>query len=103
MLKITARSIAVLSELPETIDNTFLDRYREFKAFRNSSSRPRIEKTPVGTAEKRRTPEETLEQAHQRIRNELAQGLLQKILSGSPACFEYLVVELLVKMGDGGS
>lgn len=102
-LKITARGIVVLSKRPETIDNKFLYRYPEFKAFRDSSSLIEIAKALTDGEGERQTPEETLEQAHQRIRSELAQELLQKILTCSPAFFEYLVVELLVKMGYGGS
>jgi len=49
------------------------------------------------------TPEEILENSYLRIRENLAQELLSKIKNSSPAFFESLVVELLVKMGYGGS
>ncbi len=49
------------------------------------------------------TPEEALELAYQSIRASLAQDILTRILSCTPAFFERLVVELLVKMGYGGS
>ncbi len=49
------------------------------------------------------TPEEILENSYLSIRKTLAQELLLKIKSSSPAFFESLVVELLVKMGYGGS
>jgi restriction system protein len=49
------------------------------------------------------TPEEILENSYLVIRKSLAQELLFKIKSSSPAFFESLVVELLVKMGYGGS
>jgi restriction system protein len=49
------------------------------------------------------TPEEILENSYLSIRKNLAQELLLKIKSSSPAFFESLVVELLVKMGYGGS
>lgn len=49
------------------------------------------------------TPEEILENSYLVIRKSLAQVLLFKIKSSSPAFFESLVVELLVKMGYGGS
>ena len=49
------------------------------------------------------TPEEILEASYQNIRRNLAQELLQKIKISPPAFFERLVVELLVKMGYGGS
>ena len=49
------------------------------------------------------TPTEQLETAFQSINNDLAADLLQKTLEQSPVFFEDLVVDLLVKMGYGGS
>ncbi|MCU0350732.1 MAG: restriction endonuclease [Flavobacterium sp.] len=49
------------------------------------------------------TPEEILENSYLSIRKNLAQELLYKIKGSSPSFFESLVVELLVKMGYGGS
>lgn len=49
------------------------------------------------------TPEEILENSYLNIRKNLSQELLQKIKSCSPRFFENLVVELLVKMGYGGT
>jgi len=102
-LKITQRGLIVLNDAPVAIDNKFLNQYQEFKEFRESSKVVRDETTESVADDERKTPEETLEQVHQRIKNELAQELLLRILNCSPAFFEYLVVELLVKMGYGGS
>lgn len=44
-----------------------------------------------------------LESAHQQIRGDLATDLLKRIKADTPTFFERLVVELLVKMGYGGS
>lgn len=49
------------------------------------------------------TPEEIIENSYLAIRKSLAQELLFKIKSSTPSFFETLVVELLVKMGYGGS
>ena len=49
------------------------------------------------------TPEEIIENSYLAIRKSLAQDLLFKIKSSTPSFFETLVVELLVKMGYGGS
>lgn len=49
------------------------------------------------------TPTELLEQAFHNINDDLAADLLQKTLEQSPLFFEQLVVDLLVKMGYGGS
>jgi restriction system protein len=49
------------------------------------------------------TPVESLELIYVRLRQNLADELLDKIKSCTPQFFERLVVELLVKMGYGGS
>ncbi len=46
---------------------------------------------------------ESIEEIYQRIRAKLAEDLLQQIKANSPAFFEKLVIDLLVKMGYGGS
>lgn len=49
------------------------------------------------------TPEEILESNYLEIRKNLALNLLTRIRESSPTFFENLVVELLVKMGYGGT
>lgn len=49
------------------------------------------------------TPIESIETAYQAVRNNLATELLQQIKGCSPGFFEALVVEVLVKMGYGGT
>ena len=48
-------------------------------------------------------PEESIEKNHQKIQEGLTVELLQKIKDNTPVFFEKLVVDLLVKMGYGGS
>ncbi len=48
-------------------------------------------------------PEKSIEENYQQIRTELAANLLQEIKANSPVFFEKLVIDLLVKMGYGGS
>ena len=50
-----------------------------------------------------KTPEELIESAHQVLRSNLATELLQRLKSSPPSLFERAVVELVVKMGYGGS
>ncbi len=49
------------------------------------------------------TPTEQLEQAFDNINRDLAEDLLQKVMEQTPRFFEFLVVDLLKKMGYGGS
>lgn len=44
-----------------------------------------------------------IENAYEKIRRDLATELLQRLKSSSPAFFERLVVEVIVKMGYGGT
>jgi restriction system protein len=82
----------------------YLELFPEFIEFRDASRNNRdtaaTESVAVTTEQ---TPEEALELAHQSLRISLAQDILSRILSCSPTFFERLVVELLVKMGYGGS
>jgi len=102
---ISDRGRKILSESPERIDIKFLQRFEEFQAFRQASSKNRTgEVTHTGDAETATTtPEETLEQAYQQLRDETANELLHLIKGNTPEFFEKLVVHLIVSMGYGGS
>lgn len=102
-IKITNRGLAVLSDTPDIVNIKYLYRFPEFVEFRNAKSSGE-DVGEIKTQEiMESTPEEVLELAHEKIRSELAQELLEKVLSSTPEFFEYLVVELLLKMGYGGS
>ena len=49
------------------------------------------------------TPVETLEEAYSALRKNLSDDLLETVKNASPEFFEGLVVDLLVRMGYGGS
>lgn len=102
---ISDRGRKILSENPERIDIKFLQRFEEFQAFRQASSQNRTEEvTHTGDAETATTtPEETLEQAYQQLRDETANELLHLIKGNTPEFFEKLVIYLIVSMGYGGS
>jgi restriction system protein len=103
-LRITARGKQILGDSPSRIDVKFLERFLEFIEFRDASRNNRgTETTESIAAATEQTPEEALEVAHQSLRLSLAQDILGRILSCSPTFFERLVVELLGKMGYGGS
>jgi restriction system protein len=102
--QITERGRQVLAAKPAAIDTRLLDRFPEFVEFR-TSGRKNGDEAAVATGEscETATPEEMLESAHQQIRGDLATDLLRRIKGAPPSFFERLVVELLVKMGYGGS
>jgi restriction system protein len=99
--QISKRGEDVLEEGPPEIDNTYLKQFPEFIEFTRSKQ------TEAGTAEGKtddtRTPEEEIEAAYQNVKQGLVADLLQTIKDHSPAFFERLVIDLLVKMGYGGT
>ena len=48
-------------------------------------------------------PEESIDKSYSKIESKLAADLLDKVKSNTPTFFENLVIDLLVKMGYGGS
>jgi len=100
---ITDRGVSVLDDNPQKIDVHYLEQFKEFQEFR-ALRHKKEDSEVVQTAEAdEATPEETLETAYQRLRDDLASELLAMIKDMSPSLFEKLVVELLLKMGYGGS
>lgn len=101
---ITDRGRKVLKSPPKRIDIKFLDQYPEFLEFRTAKNSAEKPSTPVvPESAEAGTPEEVLETAHSRIEASLASEVLARVKKGSATFFEHLVVELLLKMGYGGS
>jgi restriction system protein len=101
--KITDRGRKVLQDLPERITIRYLEKFPEFVVFRASPKKEKASPVTVEADEEGRTPEEMLEAAHLRLRTDIASELLSRVKKCSPHFFERLVVELLIKMGYGGS
>ena len=94
----------ILSKNPPKIDTKYLRRFPAFIEFQNGYRNDgETEEESITEEIHDQTPEEVLDKAYQRIRKSLASELLNKVIDLSPAFFERLVVELLVKMGYGGS
>lgn len=101
--RITDEGRKVLAKKPSQIDIKFLMQFEKFVEFRNRTA---VDQQPTVTASEtdgQKTPKELLEENHQKLRHELASDVLDAVMQASPAFFENLVVELLVKMGYGGS
>lgn len=78
--------------------------YKEFAEYANHN-KPKHNNTHKDdvTITQEQTPTEQLEQAFDSIEKDLIEDILEKIKHQSPVFFEHLVVDLLVKMGYGGS
>ena len=99
--RITPRGFEVLKQKPQRIDVNFLMQYKEFQEFRAIKHPKVTEDSGVELNDK--TPEESLEIAYERIQSDLAAELIQRLKTCSPSFFERLVVEVIVKMGYGGT
>jgi len=99
--KITDLGLEVLQKNPKEINVRFLEQFPQFIEFRNL----RKEKGGEEREEENltQTPQELLEYGYQRIKKNLASELLNFVKKSSPRFFEKLVVDLLIKMGYGGS
>ena len=98
---ITSRGEQLLVNPPEEINAKFLKRYDEFVRFVEIKSSDNLENKEDKVIVE--TPEEILEAAHQKLQENLSIEILESIKKCSPYFFEYLVVDLLVSMGYGGS
>jgi len=100
---ISKRGLEVLKKKPSFINVKFLKQFSEFVEFQTSKREDGGVETDSNEEQSIQTPEESLETAYQKIRKSLASELINKVVELSPTFFEKLVVELLVKMGYGGS
>jgi restriction system protein len=105
--RITSRGQAALADAAATINNGYLEQFKEFQDFKakvnaadgDTASAPAVAPAPSGTE----TPDEALRSAHGAITGALATDLLDRVRKASPVFFEKLIVELLLAMGYGGA
>jgi restriction system protein len=105
-LVITDRGRSVIREKPKAIDIRLLERFSEFvefKALRHDKEESHTTGSELAAADVGKTPHEALESAYERLRSELAVEILSTMRGAEPELFEEIVVDLLVKMGYGGS
>ncbi len=102
--RIAERGRTVLEVPPARIDIKFLQQYPEFAEPRRGKDETTPDVVATLPAEPElESPEEMLEAAYLKMRAGLASEVLGHVKAGSPQFFERLVVELLLKMGYGGS
>jgi len=100
---ITDEGRRVLAERPQKITLALLSRYPSFQAFRSGSPQSTSTLATAQIEAEALTPEESLEATWSALRTSLGQDLLARVKGCTPAFFEKLVIDLLVKMGYGGS
>lgn len=102
--KITDRGLKVLKEDPDKITSKYLKKFEEFNNFQENSKVKSEKKDKKSSFEfEDYTPEELIEIGFKTLNENLADNLLEKVKTYSPSFFEKLVVDLIVKMGYGGT
>lgn len=103
-IQLTELGKKTLASKPKSINAAFLKQFPDFIAFQKASKKTDEDDANGGTEGiAGRTPHEVLESGYQSLRTALAAELLQRVKDCTPAFFERVVIELLVKMGYGGS
>jgi restriction system protein len=100
--RLTERGRAVLVTPPPKVDMKFLAQFPGYLEFTGGSAQPGQKAAPIQSVADQ-TPEERIEATHRELESALEEELLERVLAVSPTYFEQLVVDLLVKMGYGGS
>lgn len=104
--KITNNGLALLQSNPTIVNLRLLKTIPEYiehtKAFKKEKT-DNNDDSEIDSSDENLTPEESLEYSFQKINKSLAQDLLIKVKKMPASFFEKLVIELLVKMGYGGS
>ncbi len=104
--RITEAGRKLLKSNPSRIDGRVLRQFPAFldflklKGTRKSASREEDTDNDIPSSA---TPSEALDNAYQSLRSQLASEILDQLKGLDPSHFERVVVELLVKMGYGGS
>lgn len=99
---ITDEGAKAYHEAGSGLDLNYLERYESFRIFHGTTA---AKPTPQVLAQSplEDTPQDMFEKAYVQINSALAEDLLASIMEHSPAFFERLVVDLLLKMGYGSS
>ena len=105
--KITNTGIQVLHEKKDHVELKDLYQFDSFRQFINTDTLPEekkdLSKPSVLEDLQEGTPQDNLNASMERINKELSANLLSEIMERSPAFFEKMVVQLLLKMGYGSA
>lgn len=102
--KITELGMSFLKSNPTELKTKDLENFKAFREFKESIiNKAEVENSSIENTDTVKTPEEALEYAYQKLKNDLSRDLLDTIKNCSPSFFEKLVIDMLTKMGYGGS
>lgn len=101
--KITAIGKKALASNPTIINIAFLRQFPGYKESISGTKEVTDSQTAIEETISTETPLETLDKSYQSIKANLEEELLSKLKLSTPAFFEKVVVDLLLKMGYGGA
>jgi restriction system protein len=102
--RITQRGKEALSSNPSTINMRFLFQFPEYAEARNKAKTDTaVEPASHASTSEVASPQERIELAFRELNNSLTTELRSKLASIDPFRFEQVVLDLVVKMGYGGS
>jgi restriction system protein len=104
--QIIKRGLELFGTKPSEVTMKLLEQYEEYRSIRKSNSQSSENKESDNTAPESTliiTPEESIDYGFRQIKEILSEEISKQLKLVSAAFFERLVVELLVKMGYGGS
>ena len=103
--QITERGLKALAQNPDGLKVKYLKQFPEFREFhtykkpKGDAVKPAAEDDDANGS----TPEELLSQSHLALKESVTQELLERLKTVDPTYFESIVLDLLLKMGYGGS
>ena len=107
MVEATARGRELLATNLPDINNAVLLRYPEYRAFKErTATSPRDTSIPTADpilTEPSSTPDDQITSASKALDEDLRDALLARVLEGTRANFEKVILDLLLAMGYGGS
>lgn len=100
----TARGQEFVKRAPLTIKPDDLLEFPEFSSFyKKSASKKLVASSDKPISLSNETPQERIEQAYDELRAALAVEVHERLLATHPSRFERIIVDLMLKMGYGGS
>lgn len=104
--QITPRGKELLDSGISRIDNSVLEQFEEFQDFKNRKKKKEETESAdsiESSIDSDQTPEDQIASAYRAIKAGIQKEILENIMNSSPAFFERLVIDLIVRMGYGGS
>lgn len=103
IFNISARGLQVLEEDINLVDREYLMRYPEFRDFLNRGKKDNSMEDSLEEIDREDTPLETIEKSMKELNASLIEDVLEKLKNIDFYKFEDIVLDLLIKMGYGGS